>query len=160
MPPLDLPRPPRSLDDPLGGTGRPAERTDGHRARPPGELLDQLRERLGRLADNHPSASPGMADRRAPEQTEDDDRPDVDGYRSGAEPSRYVTGQDRSAAVDRSTDEQNGSVPGLDVPQTPRTTATGGRDTVLGVDGPASGEPYLPWFMSAERGVPWFAGGS
>jgi hypothetical protein len=62
---MDLPR--GLLDGRFNPRGEPASETDGCaprwapdlRARPPAELLDNLRCRLSQLADNHPSAQRG-----------------------------------------------------------------------------------------------------
>jgi len=80
------------LDRTFGRPGEPAGETDiraqrwapDGRARPPAELLDNLRLRLSQLADNHPSAP-----RRRPAQ------------RDWGEPCDWVEPRDRDARGDR-----------------------------------------------------------
>jgi len=141
MPPLDLPHEPRHLDEPWAEPDRRTERADAGAARPPGELLDQLWERLGRLAAGHPSAASREAEG------------DADGWPAAA--------ADRSTGdADQPGDDQDRPTSDADRPPAPGPEPAYEPGTVLRSDGRRSDDPYLPWFMDAEPGVPWFAAGS
>ncbi|HEX6934060.1 MAG TPA: hypothetical protein VF162_18105 [Streptosporangiaceae bacterium] len=168
MRPRDLPSdgsPDRSLAD---GRAAPAEPAD--RARPPAELLDNLRLRLRQLADNHPSAW------RDDDALRDHGRP---GGEPPGEPSADAGLAD--GAFDEIADETGAeNTPGdaADA-QAPREgsladliraikgaggTLSGHADAgLLGTmdltAGGRSGDPYRPWFMSGESSTPWFAAG-
>jgi hypothetical protein len=138
----DLP-PNRSLDD---SRDPPSGIVDG-RSRSPAELLDNLRLRLSRLPENHPSAFRKADDRReAPAET------DVDRWSDGVGAS-----QDDGPAPD------GGSL--ADLIRSIRDTSDSLAETIgegmLGDIGTLPrgihSEPYRPWFMSGDPGVPWFA---
>jgi hypothetical protein len=141
----------RTVSGTIDGMG--ARDLPGDRARPPDVLLDELRLRLERLDANHPS---GPGERRAgadraraagvpdvPDEDdlpEDDDVPDQDDAPGGDEAAR----QDRADGSDE---------PG----PAARTGKPEARRPGLAGLAPQA-EPYRPWFMSGEDGVPWFAG--
>lgn len=166
----DLP-PDRSLDD----SRDPPSGVDG-RARSPAELLDNLRLRLSQLPENHPSAFRDLNEWRLPER--DDGRDDerwaevpadskspqgsADEFRGSAEAGvegGVGTGQDDGPApgggsladLIRTITDTGDSFAGLigegmlsDIEAWPRGTHS---------------EPYRPWFMSGDVGVPWFVVG-
>src|SRR5579859_2425641 len=109
---------------------------EGH-AREPAELLDQLRERLDRLPQDHPSARP-LADASPEDATE---------YRSGSS-SLPKNGADRSSGG--SDNQGAGQPPAADRASEPATTApaestaTPPEDQyrVIDIGRPGPGEPY------------------
>lgn len=126
------------------------------RARPPVELLDQLRERLDRLDPNHPSASEPAGDLdRAQAQEVQASRPD----RSSL----------RKESADASCDEQPGDQgasepPSAGEPGQPSPAAADGAVNGSAADGEyrvveagrvAAGGPHRPWFAD-DPGAPWF----
>ena|SRR5215472_19158112 len=135
-------------------------------ARPPVELLDQLRERLARLDANHPSASPrspdrDVADDRAADQAaaprEHARAPRPDG------PPLRKEGSDRSREH-QPGDQGAGEPPAVREDGQPAPTAAGdavdslaadGQYRVAEAGGAAKGERYRPWF-AGEPGTPWF----
>src|SRR5215472_1456741 len=145
------------------------------RAREPVELLDQLRERLGRLDRNHPSASQGSADeQRAPA---DDAPPDQDaaadrpaGQAAAEGESAQASRPDRSSLLKDGTDVSRDGQPGDQGAGEPPAVRQPGQPTGA-VDGLASGvthdghhrvvgltskrEPYRPWFADGPD-APWF----
>ncbi len=124
-------------------------------ARPPGELLDQLRERLGRLELNHPSACPRPAGRV------------VAAARDAGEPAAFhdedaghpgeLTGESQGAAEPGSVTDAIGDA-GVTDGASAGAEAGGAEDwPPLGPGRPGHGDPYRPWFMDGEPGAPWFA---
>jgi hypothetical protein len=129
---------------------------DSRAARPPAELLDNLRLRLCDLPGNHPSAiraadaspardadhagpaEPAPGELREPTDTADADDPSGGGGESLTELIRAVreAGDGLSWAAD--------------------TDLLGEMDLF---SGGGSGDPYRPWFMSGEPGAPWFVAG-
>src|SRR5262245_61621122 len=149
---MDLP-PDRSLDaarDPAGDrAGNP---------RSPAELLDNLRLRLGQLADNHPSAVAGSSSARrleaaqeqAPPRERDDHGPreqhrDDHGETAG----RETAGGSALADIVRGVKDVADALTALQL--------VGGRTEIELVTGSDGADPYRPWFMSGEPTTPWFA---
>src|SRR5215468_4673576 len=101
---MDLPR--GRLDRSSGQPGEPAGETDiraqrwapDGRARPPAELLDNLRLRLSQLAENHPSAP-----RRRPAQRDWGEPCDWGDPRDWSDPRDRDARADRNAPGDRDT---------------------------------------------------------
>jgi len=111
--------------------------------RPPGELLGQLRERLGRLEPNHPSAY------QAPDS-------------GGAEPDSGADATDEDELPELAEEDQDEPGPEMGRPDT--LSVPGGSPADLGLGPPlpdfgrpGRGDPYRPWFMDGEPGTPWFA---
>jgi hypothetical protein len=150
------------------------------RARPPGELLDQLRERLGRLEPNHPSAYPRLADSPGSPEPGGGERPESsDLVEAGEESERLVRGEaasEREAGDARGGGSSSGfgldsgfgsglgagSGAGSGDVDEMGSSGSGGLGDGQGLlDGgpvrPGHGDPYQPWFMSGELGAPWFA---
>lgn len=146
------------------------------RARQPVELLDQLRERLDRLEQNHPSASPrSTVEPRAAAECE---RPDQDaaaarvGDQAVAGESAQASRPDLSSRPKDRTDASSGDRPGDQVAGEPPAVRQPGQPPAA-VDGVASGaadagrhgmaeagltakgEPYRPWFADGPE-APWF----
>jgi hypothetical protein len=147
--------------------------TPGDRARPPEELLDNLRLRLSQLADNHPSAPrewepdcwredddaghPVVAsDDRLDEVTRDGSAQggsfadlhcavDLTGSQGRAGPGRSTLTQAAGWAADAAR-AAGGGVGALATTELPVRGGTG--------------DPYRPWFMAGELGSPWWASGS
>lgn len=137
---------------------------EGH-ARPPVELLDQLRERLDRLDPIHPSAS------RRPEATAPGETGDVgveaetgevaeagedaqdsqrgDGPPSGQE-SRDQLRQNRDLKADQPEASPSYGYSSADGP------ATDGEFRTVDVVRSDKGERYRPWFAADESATPWF----
>lgn len=160
---MDSRRAGRPLGDVVGGPRRPAE------------LLDQFRQRLDRLAGNHPSSSreparererggdsPGAQD--GPGQRADpgglDGPAGAESASDGAELAGEVRGRadgeavsngDESASLGAGDEWWSGE--GADHTGDGGTGLPGGP---LGLEGGAA-EGYLPWFMAPEDGAPWFA---
>lgn len=151
-----LTRPLAGVDQALGEGG----------ARPPVELLDQLRERLAGLDANHPSASPRSLDQdvandqaadqaAAPPERVQAPRPDG--------PSLRKEGSDRSSEHqpgDRGAGEppavrQAGQSPPAAADGAVDSLAADGQYRVAEAGGAAKGERYRPWFAD-EPGPPWF----
>jgi len=134
--------------------------------RPPAELFDQLRYRLARLADNHPSAGAeplpgepqgGEPPAESPEGEElraesPDGEPPADqtgpGVRmpgDGTADAGLTARQDVLAGREAGPDADGAGWPGIaglaDIPLSP----------------PGQDEPYRPWFMTGESLTPWFA---
>jgi hypothetical protein len=123
------------------------------RARPPGELLDQLRERLGRLELNHPSAYPQRAHAAARDAGEPDGFPD-------AEDSHLGELTDESQIAAEAGSGVTGAIADTDVADWGSAGAEAGRAgdrPLLSPGRPGHGDPYRPWFMDGEPGTPWFA---
>jgi hypothetical protein len=155
---------PGAPDESLDRRGGPDDR-----ARPPRELLANLRLRLSQLADNHPSA-PGY--RRPPGQPTGDDADAAAGHDGQA-------GEGDGGPVGVLGDQKRGSDAGSESPAG-RETGSADRDRPadavrtaaaaiaagLGVlatmelppGGRPAGDPYRPWFMAGEPGSPWWSG--
>jgi hypothetical protein len=165
----DLP-PNRSLDD----SRDPPNRIVDGRARLPAELIDNLRLRLSQLPENHPSAF-----RKADDLLEAPAETDFDRWSEVPAPADSVLPQD---SADESRGSANADVEvGVGTSQGAGPAQSGGsladlirsiRDAsdslaetigegMLGDLGTLPrgihSEPYRPWFMSGDRGVPWFA---
>jgi hypothetical protein len=155
-------------------------------ARPPRELLDQLRERLGRLDSAHPSADPDRsaeremaADRReageAGEAHEADETYGDDGSDSvgaaetveatetiGAAETADVAGRGDANGAASADDSRSGAGVGRgdDQPGGPESGSHSGDSEagyrVLDSGGTPRASPYRPWFMVGEPGSPWF----
>jgi len=182
----DLPRGPRPLDPrpqpdrpPENGRPLPDFRQEGS-ARSPEDLLDRLRDRLDRLAANHPSALPADADRTghgwpvseraepASPATEHAEHPGLGDRRdefNGDVPVDPAAAEsesaDRAAADWKLADPAAGGGELVD-PELAGAGLAGWGDFFgdwgageleLGLGG---GEPYRPWFMGGERLAPWF----
>jgi hypothetical protein len=180
MSPTDLPRPSRPLVTESGPPGGyPEQHLDGA-PREPAELLAELRLRLSRLADNHPSAGAGPAGYRRTR----DSPPDVglpwqadsprEGYladgrellREGnAGEGNLADGRDLPREGNASEGElaDRGESPALaGPPEDPgaewfRSPAGALPEAEFALGSRAQAEAYRPWFMSAESAVPWFA---
>ncbi len=141
----------------LAGVDQAADLGDG-RAREPAELLDQLRERLDRLASNHPSARP--------ERSEAVEGP-VEGPARDASPPRRLAEAHQPRRIqaqhgDRPVGEApaRGDADRQPAPPALADTASGApvsadpvRADPAQVDG---GEPYRPWFVADVSADPWF----
>ena len=156
------------------------------RARQPGELLDQLRERLANLDQNHPSAERWPADSTSssdneataepfapPEQpavpaevaaradtTRDRPDPDPDSGRPDAGPTADQPSGEQPAASADASPAAGESVQDRsgNAPAADRGRELG--QSEIGPDrgrSPGSGDPYRPWFASDEPITPWFA---
>lgn len=147
------------------------------RARQPVELLDQLRERLDRLDQNHPSASPRSTDRH--EARSEDAAPDHDTAADPATGEAATEGESaRISRADRSSPNEEGADgPPDDQPgdqgagqpavarqaERPEAAADGvaggvaddGHYGVIKSGLTAKGEPYRPWFADGAD-TPWF----
>jgi hypothetical protein len=171
----DMP-PNRSLDDSHDRAGPP----DG-RARPPAELLDNLRLRLSQLPENHPSAI-RQTSQDAPATSEHGGAPHVQGSRdrvaprdriSLAESSEDLGGSREAEDVGESREaaarQHDGQAPGGgslgDLIRAVKEAGdafagSAGSGAFADVDvllGGSQSEPYRPWFMAGEVGTPWFA---
>jgi len=165
----DLP-PNRSLDD---SRDPPSGIVDG-RARSPAELLDNLRMRLSQLPENHPSAF-RKADnlREAPAETDVDRWSEVPAPADSTSP-QDSTDESRASAdagveVGVGTSQDDSPAPGggslADLIRSIRDASDSLAETIgegmLGDVGTLPrgihSEPYRPWFMSGDPGVPWFA---
>lgn len=138
------------------------------RAREPAELLDQLRERLDRLAANHPSAPRETAGldpageqdwREQPEQAEQpesaaepEERPEADGPEQrvdGAAPDGAQAPAGGQDALRADSPAQAGPAGGQG----------GGARLDLNLGQQGQGDAYRPWFMTGDSAEPWFAAG-
>jgi hypothetical protein len=125
-------------------------------ARPPAELLDELRLRLLRLDQNHPSrpreaAMPGPA----ADLGEPPDEPSEEGDPEQAgDPEQPGEPEQAGAPEQSDTDPDAGQV-------TPATGGPGaggrGADSLTLPGLRSASEAYQPWFMGSDAGVPWFA---
>ena len=147
---MDLP-PDRSLDakqDP------PGDRAGNQRS--PAELLNNLRLRLGQLADNHPSAVAGSRPARELEAVQPL-RHERDDY-APREQDRVELGE----AARRDTAP---GIPLADIARRVKDVAdalsasqfVGVPTEIELVTGSHGTDPYRPWFMSGEPTTPWFA---
>jgi hypothetical protein len=172
---MDLPGQRRSLDPRAGDPAsdppqayRPWRPADGS-ARQPSELLAELRLRLSRLADNHPSAAPydqSSADRRhdIPAQERDSRRP-ADSAEIGPDQDPVADADQESSAGLAAPDQE--SSPGLAAPDQDDGWHSWQADTTEPFDDwhqgelelglPDESDAYRPWFMSGELSAPWFA---
>jgi hypothetical protein len=146
------------------------------RARQPVELLDQLRERLDRLDQNHPSSGPRSTDRH--EVRGQDATPDQGASADLAADQAAAAGQSQQASrPERSSLRKEGASPSRDdqpgdqgagepppvsrpgQPAAADSVASGmaddGQYRVVQTGRTADGEPYRPWFAD-EPGSPWF----
>jgi len=144
-------------------------------ARPPSELLSQLRQRLDRLAGNHPSSPaadrPRDVRREPGGEPEEPELPDwLDGgagERSRDEEPPDGAGPDEPP--DLAAPHQADSPDAAPWPDQPAPADPGDAPWAGSMDGGGSGpddparqdgsEAYRPWFMSGEAGSPWFAAG-
>jgi hypothetical protein len=144
--------PPRDIDN---GPRRPAE------------LLDQLRERLDRLADNHPSARRESAGRR--EQGLAEEEIGLAGnseFADAGEPADAGEFADAGelAGEANSPELERTGYPGQEIGGRPGWLEPGWTEPGWlepgwlepGLPGGAA-DQYRPWFMSPEEGAPWFA---
>ena len=176
----------RSMDVPARGPGSGGE-PDGQ-ARPPSELLDNLRLRLSQLAENHPSAAPQLAETgRGPAESppRPSDGPDPAPERGELTGPDAVPEQDEPAGPAAAADGEAGA--GEQPAGAGEQAAGAGEDGRSGPDGTPGGglgddllagsgaagalggrdlpglrgtaEAYRPWFMSDEPGSPWWAAG-
>ena len=166
MRPTDVP-PHRSLgqDNGRDEDWRAWPRVPDGRARPPAELIDNLRLRLSELPGNHPS-TPRAADRQhdlyvlPPGRGMPSDRPESRdrAERSGSiEPPDNEPPDDDAAAgqLTRSGDRTNGAAPSAD--RLANLGNTGGVAMMNVVDRARQAEAYRPWFMCGESAAPWWA---
>ncbi len=140
---------------------------DRGQARSPAELFDNLRLRLSRLADSHPSAprhgqagdGPGERPLRdgadaVPELAPPAAMPEGGGLaRPEPVPEGGELGQPEAAPEVGDGSGRGG--PGGDL----RAAARGGLDDLDLPGLRAASEAYRPWFMSGEPGAPWWAAG-
>ena len=165
----DLP-PNRSLDD---SRDPPSSVVDG-RARWPAELLDNLRLRLSQLPENHPSAIRKADDsREGPAETDVDKWSDVPAPADSMSPpgSADEPRGSADAAVEAGvgTSQDDDPPPGAGsladliraIRDTGESLAESIGEGMLGdieqLPGGINSDPYRPWFMSGDPGVPWFA---
>lgn len=144
----------------------------GDRARPPQELLDNLRLRLSQLADNHPSAP---RDQRPETWRDDDDAGPAnvaaanhDGEFTQAGGALGGSSGDLHCAVDLTGSEDSA---GLARRAGTRAAgwaggaaraAAGGLGALASMELPSgrrAADPYRPWFMAGEPAAPWWASG-
>lgn len=167
MGPRDMPN--RSLDGSHDRAGPPEGR-----ARPPAELLDNLRLRLSQLAENHPSAIRDTS-HDPPGTSEHGGAPDDRGTRDPVAPrdrfSPSESSEDRrgsredAAGQDDSQARGGGSLGDLFKAvreagdALAETAAAGALADVDVLFGGSQSEAYRPWFMAGEVGTPWFATG-
>lgn len=125
-------------------------------ARAPAELLDQLRERLGRLEPGHPSSTrQSPADRVSPGDVSPDD------VSPGAPELPELADQSRQAAESDGfggagvLGEVSGDFGDFGPGGVPGGLSTGPGALDAGRAG--RGDPYRPWFMAGDSGPPWFA---
>jgi hypothetical protein len=146
---------------------------EGH-ARPPVELLDQLRERLDRLDPIHPSA-PRRPEAAAPGETGDSEvaaesvevaESGEDAGSPGGQESRDQSRQNRDLKADQPEalpadgySSADGS-PADDSPARGYSSAGGpatdGEFRTVDVVRADKGERYRPWFTADEPATPWF----
>lgn len=105
-------------------------------ARPPSELLDELRLRLLRLDQNHPS--------RPREPAE------LDQVTESDEPPEEAPAEPENAGDQHGPDQLAPSAGG-------HGSGSRGGDSTTWPGPRGSSEPYQPWFMGSDVGVPWFA---
>ena len=160
----------------MATSNRPWERSldqrgsrDG-RARPPGELLDNLRLRLSELNTNHPSAPGDRGSDQGPDEepdqaalgaaSQDAEFAGADSWPGGELPSPRRAVVDGKPAGQGGTREP-GSRPGGWAGDAARAAATGlAVLATMELPGRArTGDPYRPWFMAGEPGAPWWASG-
>jgi len=188
---MDVPR--GLLDGRFNQRGEPARETDGCvprwvpdlRARPPAELLDNLRWRLSQLADNHPSAERGRpaprdwdkrrewresGDGRAPRDLDAPRQRDApDGWLELGDWDALAADGDISAPADQPADADDAQGKGFGGLADAIRAASRLSDALS--DSPHAGslgdmsffaqpgqtEPYRPWFMSGDPSTPWWA---
>jgi len=120
-------------------------------AREPADLLDQLRERLDRLAANHPSA---VADSGEP--SEGEPAPETGESVQIIENPEISSPPDDPAETDgRSRSEDPGRAQRIAAERAEGVPAE--IASLHAIDRPG-GQPYRPWFASDESGDPWFVG--
>jgi len=174
--------PPDRSPDPSSATRRDAPGEAAGRARPPGELLDNLRLRLRELAGNHPSAVRAEGPGAAPRPAGDYARPASPqaGRPGDAQAGRPEDAPADDAPLDDIADEVDAEGTPADAadPQAPREGSLAEliraiKDAGGALPGHADagllgemdlfagggGDPYRPWFMSGEPLTPWFAAG-
>ena len=131
--------------------------SDQDRTRAPGELLDELRLRLDRLAAGHPSSGRDLPDESA---AEDEQAWEADEDWDAADAAEDLE-LDRDLPDGPAAD---GGMPGGHAPPDagragrPASAADGGSGQ-LAAGRPGGGDPYRPWFMTGETATPWFAAG-
>jgi hypothetical protein len=141
------------------------------RARPPGELLDNLRHRLSELPASHPSAQADLRSDRGPGQepdqaaqgagSQDEEFADAGSWPGGEFPSPHRAVDPGTAEPGQGGRREPGSRPGGWAGGAARATATG-LAALATMELPArarTGDPYRPWFMAGEPGAPWWASG-
>jgi len=166
----------RSLDNSHDRAGP----SDG-RARPPAELLDNLRLRLSQLPENHPSAIRHTS-HDAPATSEHGGAPLDQGPRDPIAPQDRISVSESSEDLGGSREPEDLGGPREAAARPDDGQARGGGslgdliravkeagDALAGsadtgvfsdVDvflGGSQSEPYRPWFMAGEAGTPWFA---
>lgn len=119
------------------------------RARQPGELLEALRERLGRLDQNHPSATRPESAQGSRQESTQDSPPDRVSLR------KEGTG---GSSGDQPVDPAGSELPAVRQAGRPAAAAADGGYHVIEARRADGGERYRPWFAD-EPGTPWFIGG-
>ncbi len=171
MRPRDLP-PDRSLDrssdEDLADSDSPRGPDGG--ARPPSELLDNLRLRLLHLSDNHPSAvrDADVSARGEPPHPGDSHDSDHSGDSHHSDDAGEVADHGERKGNDEDSPDDapahGGGASLTDLIQAIKEASDGlswaTDDAWPGelelFNGGGSGDPYRPWFMSGEPGTPWF----
>lgn len=141
------------------------------RARPPQELLDNLRLRLSRLADNHPSApgyqeQPVAGDADAAAGQEGESADGENGHAGVFE--NQEAGTDARSELPAASDNGSADGAGTDAAGPPDAVRTAAAAVASGLGmlatmelpgrGRHLGDPYRPWFMAGEPGSPWWSG--
>jgi len=176
---MDLPR--GLLDGRFNQRGEPARETDGCaarwvpdlRARPPAELLDNLRWRLSQLADNHPSAERGRPSPRdwdPPRQCDapagsdaPDDWLELGDWDALAAERGIETPADQPADAGDAQERGFGGIADA-IRAASRLSDAFSDSPHVGSLGdmsffaqPGQTQPYRPWFMSGDPSTPWWA---
>jgi hypothetical protein len=119
-------------------------------ARSPSELLDELRLRLLRLDQNHPSR-PREPEQAAPTDQQPEEpaeqppeRPDRPSQTDELEQADEPEQPDEAHGFDQSSAGEHGA-------------GSSGADPLTLPGLSRSSDAYRPWFMGSEAGVPWFA---
>ncbi|MGN6791331.1 MAG: hypothetical protein ACTHJW_02960 [Streptosporangiaceae bacterium] len=144
------------------------------RARPPAELLNNLRERLSQLPENHPSVfRDTFRDPQASAEHETvryDQRQQDSLARHDRDSAPELWDDVRGPGQVAADDDQEGPACGdrslgaliravKDAGDLIAGSANLGLADVEVLPGSGQSDPYRPWFMSGDVGTPWFAAG-
>ncbi len=149
----------RSSDGDLAYSDSPRGPDGG--ARPPSELLDNLRLRLRHLPDSHPSAVRDAAASARGEPPQPGHSADAGDSVELADPGER-TGTEADSQADAPADGGRTSLTDLirAIKESSEGLSWATDDAWLGeldlFAGGGTGDPYRPWFMSGEPGTPWF----